>query len=118
MVTYALQGPAHAGASVSLVTPAGTAGDLAPTGQGVGLLVVNNGGTAVNVVLPITPTYDGQAVANRVVSVPASTGAVAGFTLPGVGLIPLPDNVYGVGTTAITFGTVVNQILVAAIRIP
>ena len=114
MVTYTLQGPPHAGASVSMVTPAGTAGDLAPTGQGVGLLVLNNGGTAINVVLPIVPTYDGQAVANRVVSVPAATGT----TLPGIGLIPLPDNVFGVGTTQVTYGYVINQILAAVIRIP
>lgn len=113
MVTYALQGPAHAGASVSLVTPAGTAGDLAPTGQGIGLLVVNMGGTAINVVLPFVNTFDGQGVLNRVVSVPPALA-----TLPGVGLIPLPDNVYGVGTTAIAYGTAINQILAAVVRIP
>jgi hypothetical protein len=112
MVTYALQGPAHAGASITLVAPAGTAGDLATTGQGIGLLVLNSGGTAVSVVLPVVATYDGLTVVNRVVS----CGPLAGG-IPSVTLIPLPDNVYGVGTTAIAYSSQF-QLAVGLIRIP
>ena len=113
MTTYALQGPAHAGAQITLVAPGGTVGDLCPTGQGIGLLVSNaSTGGSMTVVLPVTPTYDGLAVANRVVTVNGGTGAT-----DGIALIPVPDSVYGVGTTAVQFSTVSN-ISVAAVRIP
>ena len=67
MTTYALQGPSHAGSAISLAAPGGTAGDLCPTGQGVGLLVVCGTGAAgtVTVTLPVTPNYDGLAIASR-----------------------------------------------------
>lgn len=116
MATYALQGPAHTGAAISQQVPGGTVGDLMPTGQGIGLLVSNMSTTAsMTVVLPVTPTYDGLAVANRVVTVPAATGP-AGLA-PGLALIPVPDSVYGVGTTAVQYSTV-TSVTVAAIRIP
>lgn len=116
MVTYALQGPPHAGATLTAVTPGGTVGDLATTGQGIGLLVFNQGTAAsMTVVLPVTPTYDGLAVANRVVTVPAGVGPTGAF--PGMALIPVPDNVYGVGTTAVQFSTTAN-VQVALVRIP
>jgi hypothetical protein len=89
---------------------------VTPTGQGIGLLVVNNSTTAsMTVVLPVSPTYDGLPVSNRVVTVPAGVGP-AGVNA-GVALIPVPDNVYGVGTTAVQYSTV-TSIFVAAIRIP
>jgi hypothetical protein len=113
MATYPLQGPAHAGAGITLQAPGGTVGDLCPTGQGVGLLVSNaSTGGSMTVVLPVTPTYDSLAVSNRVVTCAGGTGATDGLTI-----IPVPDSVYGVGTTAVQFSTVTN-ISVAAIRIP
>jgi hypothetical protein len=112
MTTYALQGPPHAGATIALTVPAGLTGDLAPTGQGIGLLCINEGGTAITVTLAVTPTYDGLAVASRTVSVPIATGPI-----PGVSLIPLPDAVYGVGTTAVQY-SIITQLQVASIRIP
>lgn len=114
MALYPLQGPPHAGATITFQAPGGTAGDTVTTGQGLALMVLNNNGagTAVSVVLPVVNTWDGLAVASRVVSVPAVSAG-----LPGVALIPVPDNVYGVGTTAVTYGTVVN-VSVASVRIP
>lgn len=116
MTTYALQGPPHAGATITTQTPGGTAGDLAPTGQGIGLLVLNGGTAAsVTVTLPLTPTYDNLAVASRTVVVPAGVGP--SNPLAGVSLIPLPDNVYGTGTTSVIYSTITN-VSVAVIRIP
>lgn len=121
MATYPLQGPAHAGAQITMSAPGGTVGDLAPTGQGIGLLVSNaSTGGSMTVVLPVTPTTDGLPVGSaigggltgRVVTCNGGTGATDGLTL-----IPLPDSVYGVGTTAVQYSTVTN-INVAAVRIP
>lgn len=107
MATYALQGPAHAGAVLTLSAPGGTSGDIAPTGQGIGLLCSAGTTATVTVVLPIAPTYDGLAVTAR------------SFVLTSnqIGLIPLPDSVYGPGTTSVTY-TNVTSITVAAMRIP
>lgn len=112
MSTYILQGPAHAAGSLSVQAPGGTTGDLAPTGQGVGLLVLNLGGTAVVVTLPVTAQYDGLNVSSRTVSVPPIAGAI-----PGIALIPLPAVVYGQGLTAINY-SVASQVQVASVTIP
>lgn len=110
MTTYALQGPPHAGATI---TPGAVAsGDLCPTGQGIGLLVVNNSASPLVVTLPVALTYDGLAVASRTVTVPAIAGAI-----PGLSIIPTPDGVYGVGTTVVNYGST-TTITAAAIRIP
>ena len=106
MATYALQGPAHAGAVIALAAPGATSGDLAPTGQGVGLLV-NCGTAPCTLTLPVVPTYDGLAVSSRTFVLTASQ----------IGLIPLPDNVYGVGTTVINYNNI-TTVTVAAVRIP
>jgi hypothetical protein len=109
MTTYALQGPSHAGSAIALAAPGGTAGDLAPTGQGVGLLVVCGTAAAgtVTVTLPFATTYDGQTVTSRTVPCLQSS----------TNIIPLPDGVYGAGTTAVNYSTVAG-VTVAAIRIP
>jgi hypothetical protein len=70
---------------------------------------------SMTVVLPVTPTYDGLAVSNRVVTVPAGVGPTG--LAPGLAIIPVPDNVYGVGTQAVQYSTVAS-ISVAAVRIP
>ncbi len=106
MATYPLQGPPHAGAVLTTQSPGGTAGDLAPTGQGVGLWAAC--GTAPSTITaPITATYDGLAVASRTLALTAGQ----------YGLLPLPDNVYGVGTTGINYSNI-QTIQVAVIRIP
>src|SRR5437660_4392544 len=107
MATYAVQGPPHAGAIISpLTVPSGTASDFAPTGQGVGLLV-SCGTAPCTITLPISQTYDGLAVTSRTFPMTANQ----------FGLIPLPDSVYGVGTTAVVYSNV-TTVTVAAIRIP
>jgi hypothetical protein len=69
--------------------------------------MVSCGATPVTVTLPVAPTYDGLAVASRTMALTA--GQIA--------LIPLPDNVYGVGTTAVNYNNV-TTVTVAAVRIP
>ena len=80
MTTYANQGPGHAGAAVTMAAPSGTASDSTPTGDHFGLLVNNVGSAAISVVLPLTVTYDGLSISNRVVSVngTAATGSALG----------------------------------------
>jgi hypothetical protein len=110
MTTYALQGPSHLGSAIALAAPGGTAGDLCPTGQGVGLLVVCGTGAAgtVTVTLPVSTPVDGNLVVGSR-TVPCLTSST--------NLIPIPDNVYGAGTTAVGYSTVAG-VTVAAIRIP
>lgn len=104
MATYAVQSPPHAGAQITTQTPA--SGDLAPTGNGVGLLV-QTAGTATTVTLPITPTYDGLAVASRTFTCPAT----------GLTLIPLPSAVYGAGPQVVNYSAV-TAVSVAVITVP
>lgn len=106
MATYAVNGPPHAGAVVALATPGGTAGDLAPTGQGIGLWV-QCGTAPCTVTLPVSVTYDGLSVTSRTFALTAGQ----------FGLIPLPDSVYGVGTTVVNYSNI-TTVQVAAIRIP
>lgn len=94
MTTYTVQSPPHAGAAVTLAAPGGTSGDLAPTGSGLALLVIN-GATPTTVTLT-PPPVDGLTVATRTVTIAANS----------TNLIPLPVSVYGTGTTAIGYGNV------------
>lgn len=108
MATYPLQGPSHAGAAITGATPAN--GDLAPTGSGIGLLVINPAaGTTITVAIPL-PNVDGtQTVTSRTVSIAAGANWI----------IPLPDSVYGVGLTgALTYTGTLTGVLVSAVRIP
>lgn len=115
MTTYAVQGPAHAGAQITLSAPSGTTGDFAPTGVHQGLLVSNGNGGAISVVLPIVPTYDGLAVANRVVTIPGTANTLAGVAQ--FEIIPLPNAVYGVAPTPVQYSAICTT-TVAAITIP
>jgi hypothetical protein len=107
MTTYVTQGPAHAGAVISLAAPGGTATDFAPTGQGVGLLMSAGTTATCTVVLPFTPTYDGQVVTPRTFTITAGQTA----------LMPLDASVYGPGVTAVQY-TNITTIQVASITIP
>jgi hypothetical protein len=106
MATYAVQSPPHAGAAVTLTAPGGTTGDLAATGNGIGLLV-STGTAGTTVSLPIAPSYDGLTVATRTVVVAPSS----------LELIPLPSQVYGVGLTSVNYSTT-TTVTVAEITIP
>ena len=100
MATYVAQSPAHAGQTPTWQTPA-VSGDLAPTGAALYLVVFNGSASSITVTLPFTPTYDGQGITSRTFTVLASTLAA-----PQPAFIPLPDAVYGVGTTPVNFSAV------------
>jgi hypothetical protein len=115
LTTYTTQGPSHAGAAITMSAPSGTAADSTPAGDHFGLLVNNAGSAAMSVVLPVSATYDGLAVANRVVSVPGT--AATGSALGGWEMIPIPSAVYGIGNQAVQYSTV-TSVTVASVRIP
>lgn len=95
MATYAVQSPPHApAAAITLQAPGGVSGDLAPTGSGIALMVVN-GATPTSVALVPVP-FDGLTVGTRTITIAASSSY----------LIPLPASVYGAGTTGVTYGNV------------
>jgi hypothetical protein len=95
MATYAVQAPVHRpAAAITLQAPGGTTGDLAPTGQGLALLVVN-GATPTTVTLaPLA--FDGMTVTFPAITIAATSSY----------LIPLPPSVYGFGTVAVTYGNI------------
>lgn len=104
MTTYTLQQPPHAGAQLTFSTPA--SGDQAPTGPGIGLLVINpSGGTTITVSLPPL-TSDGLTVGPRIVSI------LAGATW----IIPLPSGVYGAAPVTLTYTGTLTGVLVAAVN--
>lgn len=107
MTTYALQSPPHAGAQLSFNVPAN--GDLAATGPGIALMVVNPlGNGTVTVSIPV-PQTDGMTVGPRVVSCPAGAPPT---------VIPLPSYVYGNGPVALTYTGTLATVQVALITIP
>ncbi len=95
MTSYSVQAPVHRpAAGITLVAPGGTTGDLAPTGQGLALLV-GNGATPTTVALaPLA--FDGMTVTFPAITIAANS----------INLIPLPPSVYGAGTTAVNFSAV------------
>jgi spore germination protein YaaH len=75
-----------------MTLPTTGAVDTCPTGANLSLLVVGPSSASATVALPI-PTFDGQAVTARSVTVP--TGQTW--------LIPLPSSVYGPGPITLTW---------------
>jgi hypothetical protein len=94
MATYSLVSPPHAGQSFAWTQPGGVSGDIAPTGSGIALFVMN-GATPTTVTLVALP-FDGLVVTTRSVTVPASQ----------LTIVPLPSSVYGAGTVAVGYGNV------------
>lgn len=115
MTTYTNQGPAHAGAAITMSAPSGTASDSCPTGDHFGMLVNNVGSAAITVTIPISATYDGLTVSSRTVSVPGT--AATGSALGGWEMIPMPSAVYGVAAQPVQYSTV-TSVTVASVRIP
>ncbi len=93
MATYPVQAPVHRPAA-GITLQAATSGDLAPTGAGVALLVVN-GATSTTVTL-VPLTFDGMSVTFPPVAIAANS----------VNLIPLPPSVYGPSTVTVTYANV------------
>jgi hypothetical protein len=108
MTAFAVQGPGHAGAVITLTAPTTGAVDTVPTGPGIGLWVVGPSSASANVTIPI-PNVDGtQAVTGRNVVINTATSA----------LIPLPSSVYGTGPVTVTWAGTLTAAVVAVITIP
>jgi hypothetical protein len=107
LTTYAVQAPPHAGAQLTFTNPPANA-DLAPTGTGIGLLVVNpSGGSTITISIPELAD-DGLTVGPRVISI------AAGATW----LIPMTSQALAVGNASLTYTGTLTGVLVAAITIP
>jgi hypothetical protein len=92
MTALAAQSMPHAGAQVATTLPTTGAVDTCPTGTGLSLIVVGPSSASATVALPI-PTFDGQAVTARSVTVPSGQ----------TWAIPLDPNVYGPGPITLTW---------------
>lgn len=99
-----------AGQALTFVAADGAAGNTAPTGQGVFLLVKNGGGSSINVMLAYPSKYDGdQTVSPRSVAVAAGAETV----------IPLRD-VYrdpATGVASITYSSA-TSVTVCVVSVP
>jgi hypothetical protein len=87
-----------------------TAGHTAPCGSGLGLMLVNGAASTVLITLhvPAATTFDGLSIANRTVTLPATSGAIT--------IIPLPaatyaDPVTGLATFDVATGTVSGAVV-------
>jgi hypothetical protein len=104
----------HAGLNpVTLTTGLGAvSGNTAPCGSGLGLMLIN-GAAATCVItmhVPVTTTFDGLAIPNRTVTLPATIGAVT--------VIPLVASVYADPVTALcTFDVAAGTISAAVVGI-
>jgi len=108
MTAFAVQGPGHAGAVITLTAPTTGAVDTVPTGAGIGLLIVGPSSASANVTVPI-PNVDGtQAVTGR--NLVVSTGTTA--------LLPLPSSVYGAGPVTVTWAGTLTACTCAVVTIP
>lgn len=98
VATYPVRSAPHNGAELLLSAPGGVSGDLAPTGEGVELVVNNGSGATVTVTLPFNPKYDDQTVTSRDIPVPAGA----------IWRIPLPSSVYGNQPTPVNYSAVAS----------
>ena len=102
----------HAGLNPVTMTAGlgGTTGNTAPCGSGLGLMLVN--GTAATCLItmrvPAATTFDALAIANRTVTLPATSGAVT--IIPLVALT-YGDPVTGLCTFDVAAGTVSGAVV-------
>ena len=104
----------HAGLNpVTLTTGlGGVTGNTAPCGSGLGLMLVNGAASTclITMHVPAATTFDGLAISNRTVTLPATIGAVT--------IIPLVPLVYGDPVTALaTFDVAAGTISGAVVGI-
>jgi|SRR6516164_1776719 hypothetical protein len=104
MTAYAIQSPPHAGAQLTMTLPTTGAVDTWPTGANVSAFIQGPSSATATVSLPI-PTFDGQAVTARSVTV------ASGQTW----FVPLPPSVYGVGPITVTWSGTLTASAVAII---
>lgn len=88
----------------------GATGHTAPCGSGLGLMLIN--GTAATCVItlhvPAATTFDGLAISNRTVTLPATSGAVTIIPLPA---LTYADPVTGLLTFDVAAGTVSGAVI-------
>jgi hypothetical protein len=107
MAALTLQTAPHTGLNPATQTSAlgGTTGNTAPTGAGLGLVLINGAASTVLITLkvPAATTVDGLAISNRTVTLPATIGAITVIPLPQT---PFADPVTGLATFDVAAGTV------------
>lgn len=98
MAQYAIQTPAHAGATVTLAAPGGTTGDTVVPTPGGALLFVNGATVAtLTITFPVgLAKTDGQTVAARTVTITASVPTI----------VPIPISVYGTAALALSYSNI------------
>ena len=112
MAALTAQVAAHAGLNPVTVTAGlgGVSGNTAPCGSGLGLMLIN--GTAATCVItmrvPAATTFDGLAITNRTVTLPATSGAVTIIPLPA---LTYADPVTGLATFDVAAGTVSGAVV-------
>ena len=103
MAVYPIQNPPHSGLpALTMVTP--VTGDQVQPGPNEGLLVVSGASGAPVLTLPM-PTYDGQVVGPRVITMAANS----------VYWIDIPSSVYGTGLLTLGWSGTLTTVTVAAI---
>ena len=108
MTAFAVQGPGHGGAVITLTAPTTGSVDTVPTGAGIGLWVVGPSSASATVAIPIPNVDATQAVTARSVTIATATSQ----------LIPLPSTVYGTGPVTVTWSGTLTAAVVAVITIP
>jgi hypothetical protein len=113
MAALTAQVAAHAGLNPVTMTAVGNiTGNTAPCGSGLGLMLVNTAGTTclITMHVPAATTFDGLAIANRTLTLPATANAVT--------IIPLVPLTYGDPTTGLcTFDVAAGTVGGAVIAI-
>jgi len=114
MAALTSQVAGHAGLNPVTLTAGlgGTTGNTAPCGAGLGLLLVNGAAATclITMHVPAGITFDGLVIANRTVTLPATSGAVT--------IIPLVASVYADPVTALcTFDVAAGTVSAAVVGI-
>ena len=102
----------HAGLNPVTMTTGlgGVSGNTAPCGSGLGLMLIN-GAAATCVItmrVPAATTFDGLAITNRTVTLPATIGAITIIPLPAT---PFGDPVTGLASFDVAAGTVSGAVV-------
>jgi hypothetical protein len=113
MAALTTQSAPHAGLNPVIMTTGlgATSGNTAPCGNGLALMLVNGAAAtcAITMHVPAANTFDGLAIPNRQVTLPATIGAIS--------IIPLVaatygDPVTGLATFDVAAGTVSAAVIV------
>lgn len=111
MAALTVQSAPHAGLNPVTMTTGlgGTTGNTAPCGNGIALMLVNGAAATcvVTVHVPAATTFDGLVVPNRVVTLPATIGAIS--------IVPLVPGTYGDPVTGLATFDVASGTVSAAV---